>query len=131
MFMLSKYRLYIDQSQSFARTHTHPQVGQLSAQDTLCIHTHESNLRVRVKDAVMVQLCFVALFAALTLVAAHGSGAWLDLRHHSASSSYSGVRVRAVLFPLRVSSPSVNMTNNECPRVRCRSMFRRPRAVSH
>ena len=76
---------------------------------------------------------FITLFAAVTLVAAHGSGAWLDLRHHSASSSYSGVRVRAALFPLRVSSPSVNMTINACGclRVRCRSMFRRPRTVSH
>ena len=36
-----------------------------------------------------------SLLATLTTVTAHGSGAWLDLKHHRADSAYSGMRVRA------------------------------------
>ena len=34
-----------------------------------------------------------SVLASLTVVAAHGSGAWLDAKHHSAASIYSGMRV--------------------------------------
>jgi len=68
-------------------------------------------------------IIIITMLVSLTMVAAHGSGAWLDLKHHNRQNIYSGMRVRQSNIRLIHANPEAMCCGVSAVRIRERSQI--------